>query len=115
MLPELEVTDCNAEREASPPVRARAGHELGISRDELVSAVDVAGDLQQIGQSIRKVLDHAARDVGEAEVHPRGIVLVGVDVEGQHAARPRLRPRGDVAAIDRHLTHALRASRSAPG
>jgi hypothetical protein len=81
IAPEGEVADGNNEAKITLPVAAQTSHKLCIAARELIRAVDVAGNVQEIGQAIRDLPEHLACDLFGAELYPRRITLRSRDVE----------------------------------
>ncbi|WPB86408.1 hypothetical protein [Sediminicoccus rosea] len=70
VAPEGEVTDGNGEAEISLPIAAETSHKLCVAARELIRAIDVTGDVQQIGEAVGNLPEHLACDLCGAEPHP---------------------------------------------
>lgn len=79
--PEVRSPYGNAKREMTPPIRSHVAHEIGAALAELIGAVNVRGDLDEVGQDIGNVLNHARGDIPDLEIDLGGSPLLRLGAE----------------------------------
>jgi hypothetical protein len=102
--PEVRSPNGNPKREIAPPIRSHVAHEIGTALGELVGAVNVGGDLHEVGQDIGNVLNHARGDIPDLEIDFGGSPLLGLGVEFDDPT-PVRSPCGEPTAKDQPLSH----------
>lgn len=100
------------EAEPPAPIFTHFAHAEGAAADELIGTEDVTGNLEEICQAVRHLLDHSGAEVIDVEVDPSRATGAGADVEPQHLLFSPTTLWRDPAAENQRLRHAHRAWRA---